>query len=495
MPSEPRPGPASPAPELVDGGFAIETAQAPMLHDGLNLADLAHVLDLRRRGVLPDQAAVELLTALLEIDAIPPADFPYDPSFGEAYNSRERVLVERLGNTAGWLHAGRPRREATRIAFRLFLRREVAGLVGDAADLGTALAEQARATAAVVFPDQTYLQHAQPSTVGHYLLAFAYPVLRDGQRLLEVVDWVNQSPGGSGCVNGTRLLDDRSPLAAQLGFDAVITHTRDAMWQRDGLVQLLAAATSLATTEDELAEDLEIWTSAEFDFVTLDDAYTRASVLMPQKRNPYALSMIRGSTSVLLGRLTGFLSLQKAPSARSDKLIFAYGEVPSAVDVARRMTRLLRGVVGTMRCNDERMRQQLWRGFSQATDLAEFVMTACGLDYRTAYQLVGRAVRDVAADGRGGADLRAADLDRAAKDVIGNPLGLDDGTLAGVIDPEAIIATRTVAGGAAPEAVRPMVAEVLERSESLRANARGRADAFDRAEHQLRARAREVIAG
>jgi argininosuccinate lyase len=494
MPAE-SPGPPGPAQELVDGGFAVETAQAPMLHDGLNLADLAHVLDLRRRRVLPDDASIELLLTLLDIDAIAATAFPYDPSFGEAYNSRERVLVDRLGDTAGWLHAGRPRREATRIAFRLYLRREAAGLVGDVADLATALAEQARATAAMVFPDQTYLQHAQPSTVGHYLLAFAYPVLRDGQRLLEVVDWVNQSPGGSGCVNGTRLLDNRSPLAADLGFDAVITHTRDAMWQRDGLVQLLAAATSLATTEDELAEDLEIWTSAEFDFVTLDDAYTRASVLMPQKRNPYALSMIRGSTGVLLGRLTGFLSLQKAPSARSDKLIFAYGEVPSAVEVARHMTRLLRGVVSTLTCNEQRMRQQLRRGFSQATDLAEFVMTACGLDYRTAYQLVGRAVRDVAAAGRGGAELRSADLDRAAAELIGRPLGLDDGTLAALVDPEAIVATRTAVGGAAPEAVRAMIDDVLGRAESLRANARRRVDGFERAEQRLRARAREVVAG
>jgi argininosuccinate lyase len=483
-----------PAPELIEGGFAIETADAPMLHDGLNLADLAHVLDLRARRLLPEEAAADLISALLDIDATPAADFPYDPRFGEAYNSRERVLVARLGDTAGWLHAGRPRREATRIAFRLFLRREVAGLIADVADLGSALADQARGHVDVLFPDQTYLQHAQPSTVAHYLLAFAYPVLRDGDRLNDVVDWVNRSPGGAGCVNGSRLLDDRSLLADLLGFDGVITHTRDAMWQTDGLVQLLSASASLATTQDELAEDLEIWASAEFDFVELDESYTRASVLMPQKRNPYALAMIRGATSTLIGRLAGFLSLLKGPSARSDKLIFAYGDIPAAVDVARRMTRLTRGVVSTMRFNAERMRQQLALGFSQATDLAELVMLRCGLDYRTSYQLVGRMVRLAADDERPGVDGWPELLDRAADELLGSPLELDREALADEIDPGAIVATRRAVGGAAREPVERMIEEIAERAGGLRRAADDRASSFGRSESRLREQARAVIA-
>ena len=481
-----------PADELVEGGFAIESADAPVLHDGLNLADLAHVLDLRSRRLLPDAASVALISALLDIDAVPADEFPYDPRHGETYNSRERVLVERLGDTAGWLHAGRPRREATRVAFRLFLRREISALAADVADLGTALADQARRHADVLFPDQTYLQQAQPSTVGHYLLAFAYPLLRDGDRLIDTVDWVNRSPGGAGCVNGSRLLEDRSPLAELLGFDGVITHTRDAMWQTDGLVQLLATSASLASTQDALAEDLEIWASAEFDFVDLDDAHTRASVLMPQKRNPYALSMIRGATGVLIGRLAGFLSVQKAPSARSDKLIFAYGEVPKAIDSTRRLTRLARAVVAGLRWNEDRMRAQLDRGFSQATDVAEVVMISCGLDYRTAYRLVGRAVRQAAAEGKGGAALGSDLLDRVAEEELGAPLGLDPDVLAAATDPASIVATRTAVGGAAHEAVLAMVDEITDRAEALRVAAGRRATAFARAESTLRNQARAV---
>jgi len=471
------------APELVEGAFALETSYAATLHEGLNLADMAHVLDLLAREVIPRAAARELLGALREIDGAEATTLPYDAADGEPYNSRERALVARIGSAAGWLHAGRPRREATRVAFRLLLRRRVA----DAAALGTALAEQANSAAAMLFGDQTYLQQAQPSTVGHYLLSFAYPVLRDAERLLDAVDWLNRSPGGAGCVNGTGLRPDREGLAARLGFDAVITHTRDAMWQTDGLVSLLAAVASLATTTDALAEDLEIWSSTEFDYVTLAEGYTRASVLMPQKRNPYALSIIRGAAGVLIGRLAGFLAVQKGPSARSDKLIFAYTEVPDALGLAARTTRLVRGVVSTLELHPRRMLVQLEGGFSQATDLAEAVMTVGGLDYRSAYRVVGTVVRRAAAAGGRGIDITADDISTAAEEVTGEPLVLDPDVVLAAVDPAAIVATRTGTGGAAPAPMAEMIDEVCAMADQLSTRARARAAAFDVAEAALRA--------
>ncbi len=483
---------AAPAQELVDGAFAIETSYAAALHDGLNLADLAHVLDLRARGVIPDPAAAALLGALLDIDAVPAADFPYDAADGEPYNSRERVLVERIGDTAGWLHAGRPRREATRIAFRLHLRRRVAGLIDDTAGLAAALGEQADATLRLLFGDQTYLQQAQPSTVGHYLLSFAYPVLRDAERLVDALTWVNRSPGGAGCVNGTGLRPDRESLAERLGFDSVIPNTRDAMWQTDGLIGLLATLGSVAVTQDGLAEDLEIWSANEFDFVNLGEAFTRASALMPQKRNPYALSIIRGAAGVITGRVAGFLALQKGPSARSDKLIFAYLEVPETLELARRSLRLSRGVVASLAFNDARLRASLDNGFSQATDLADHLMVACGLDYRSAYRIVGTAVHRVAASGRRGLDVTVDDLSDASRQLTGSPLELDVEALAHALDPAAIVASRIGTGGAAPGPAKAMVEEVADWAEALAATAQQRADAFAAADAAVRAQAARV---
>jgi argininosuccinate lyase len=480
----------TPAPELVDAGFGYESRGAAALHDGLNHADLAHVLDLLDRGIIPHPAAVALLRVVLDasMDAI-----GYDPRDGEPYNSRERAFAAQIGSAAGWLHAGRPRREATRVAFRLDLRRRTGRVVTAAAALARALAERAGHHRATLFADQTYLQHAQPSTVGHYLLSFAYPVIRDGRRLLEVFDWLNASPAGAGSVNGTRLQGDRIAAAARLGFASVIVNTRDAMWQVDGLVQLASTLASLALTQSSLAEDLEIWASPEFDYAELAEEYTRPSVLMPQKRNPYSLSMIRGTTGLLIGHVAGMLAVQKSPSARSDNLIFAYGEMPGALDHSLRMTELTTGVVATLTVNEARLRQALALGFSQSTDVAEQVMVSCGVDYRTAYRIVGGAVRRVAAEGGGAADLGPALLDEVSAEQLGRPLAIDAAALGDALDPAAIVTTRVAVGGAAPEPMDAMLADVAAEADELAAAARERLDAVDRAERSLVADARRVV--
>jgi argininosuccinate lyase len=475
-----------PSPELIAAAYVYESAGSAMLHRGLNHADMAHVIALHRLGIVPVDAATALLTVLLEADSVDAADFGYDPADGEPYNSRERLFVHQIGDHAGWLHAGRPRREATRIAFRLFLRREVNRLVASATDLALALAERAEANADTLFADHTYLQQAQPSTIGHYLISFAYPVLRDAKRLCDVIDWINSSPSGAGCVNGHRLTDDRHTISDLLGFDRVIANTRDAMWQVDGLIQLASAAASLATTQTSLAEDLEIFASSEFDYANLADEYSRSSILMPQKHNPYALSMIRGATGVVIGHVTGLLAVQKSPSARSDSLIFAYGEVPLLLDKMKGMTDLSRGVVETISFNKERLLDELNGGFSQAADLAEQVMLSCDLDYRTAYRTVGAAVQELAASGRSAADLTTADLDVAAMATIGRPLGLHPGEVAAALDPAAIVATRKAPGGAAAQPMQAMIAQVRAEAEAMRAQAEERAHRFDAAEEALR---------
>ena len=481
--------------ELVESGFALENDDAPFLHRGLNLADIAHVLDLAGRGLIPDEAERALLGLLLEADATPPEEFPYDPELGEPYNSREAWFVSRIGDVAGWLHAGRPRREAVRIALRLHLRRQIAELVVQAAGFAGEVAARADEHAHTVMPDQTYLQQAQPSTFGHYLLSFGYPVLRDARRLLDELDEVDCSPGGAGCVNGTRLLADRDVVARTLGFEGVIEHTRDAMWQVDGFIHVLAGAASLVSTLSKLAEDLEIWSSSEFDFVDLDDGYTRASVLMPQKRNPYALAIVRGACGVLIGRMTGFLSVSKSPSARSDNLIYAYGEVPRALDLTLRITRLASGVVRTLRVNTARMADEVHRGYTQATDLAEHLVQTCDVDYRTAYLVVGRVVRAASAGGVPGTAITGEMVDEAARAHLGRSLGLAGTDLSAVLDPWRIVLSRSARGGAAPEEVARMAAGLRESAAEIAARADRRLTTYRRAEERAVRLARERATG
>jgi argininosuccinate lyase len=490
-PAGPPAGP--PAAELIAAGFELENADAPLLHDGINLADIAHVLDLGCAGVIPPAAAGRILALLLEVLEIPAEEFPYEPAYGEPYNSRERYFVERAGDLAGWLHAGRPRREAMRVAFRLHVRTALVDLIEATAQLAAELGAVASAHARTLMADQTYLQHAQPSTFGHYVLSFAYPVLREGRRLDEALAWTDASPGGAGCVNGTRLRADRATVARLLGFRGIAEHTRDAMWQTDGLFDMVGAAAGLLVTQAKLAEDLEIWASQEFDYVTLADGYSRASVLMPQKRNPYALSIVRGAAGILIGRLTGLLAVAKTPSARSDNLIFAYGEVPRALDLALRTTRLSSGVVRTLEVNAARMRAALDTGFAQATDLAEYVMQQCGIDYRTAYRVVGRAVREASAAGLRGVDIDGALLDRAAIAVTGGPLQLTGRDLSAVLDPWQIVLSRTARGGAAPGEVTRMAADVRQQAADLAGGAQHWREEYQRARDSLVASARRCV--
>jgi argininosuccinate lyase len=483
-----------PAKALVEAGFAWEIADAPLLHHGLNLADIGHVLDLRHRKVIPERAAAGLLGVLLESHRTNPEDFPYEAAYGEPYNSRERHFVAQIGDDAGWLHAGRPRREAARVALRILLRRLTAELGVAAGGFAATTCRTALRNREVFMPDQTYLQQAQPSTFGHYLLGFVPPALRDGERLMSALGQINTSPGGAGCVNGSRLLDDRKVIADLLGFDDVITHTRDAMWQTDTFVDVLATSVSLLSNQSKLAEDLEIWSSQEFDYIDLAGPYTRASVLMPQKRNPYALSIVRGGGGVLIGRLTGFLAVVKSPSARSDNLIFAYGEIPKALEFASRITALMDGVVDTLTVNEERMWQRLEEGYTQATDLAEFVMMRCGVDYRAAYLIVGDVVRSASRRGVRGIDITPADLDVAALPIVGRSLGLDADEVRSVLDPRLIVATRSALGGAAPQAVTTMTEAYLAQAQDLSERARCELDGYAEAEARLLAEAEQVAA-
>lgn len=481
---------SGPAPEMVAAGYELEVADGPLLHRGLTLADLAHVLALAEHGVVDDDDCRELLGALLELADMPAEDFPFDPGYGDAYNSRERWLQPRVGRAAGWLAAGRPRREAGRIAFRVALRGRVVALAAAVARLAGALTEGADRHAGTLMADYTYLQAAQPTTFGHYLLSFAYPALRDGGRLREAHAWVNRSPGGAGGVAGPRLPVDRARVAELLGFDGYVEHTRDAMWQTDGLVSLLTAASLAVVNASRLAEDLEIYASSEFGLVAIGDAFCRASVLMPQKRNPYALSVIRGGAGTLTGRLTGLLATQRTPSARTDNLLYAYGEVTAAVDMATRLVDLAAAVTDSLEPDEAEMTRGAGRDFTQATDLTEALCRATGRDYRSCYLVVGRAVARATELGRGPEAVDADAIDHAARQVLGEPLSVPDEVVAQALDPEAAIATRTVPGGAAAEPMAAMVENCRRGVADLRSWADERRHAAAAAEEALLAEAR-----
>lgn len=453
---------SGPAPELVTAGYALEVGDAEILHEGLMLADLAHVIVLCEQGLIDDPAARALLGAILEMGSLPAEEFPYDVRLGDAYNSRERELERRLGSDAGYVHLGRTRREAGRIAFRLALRARLETLAIAVGSLVKTLADRAEECADASWADVTYLQLAQPSTFGHYLASFAEEGERHLPRLRGAHAWADISPAGSGGVSGTRLGLDRARMAELLGFSAIGRNTRDTMWTIDGLIDAVAAATQVAVTCDRLAEDLQIFASAGFGLVTIDSSLCRASVLMPQKRNPYALSVIRAGAGVMAGRLSGTVTTARTPSAATDNWLHSYGEVIAALELTTRLTDLTAAVVRTLSIDRDRLRASAADQQALATDLADELVLAGGMDYRSAYRVVARAVA-VALET--GSRISSVSLASACREVLGEdlPATAADINWAALEDPDAIVSTRREQGGCGPSSVRAEMSELRSR--------------------------------
>jgi len=463
---------SGPAPAMEIAGYGYEIGDAELLHTAMGRSHLAHVTMLCEQGVIPHADRAALFDGLVRMIEIPAGDFPYERRLGDVYNSQEKWLEDEIGSAAGWLSAGRTRREAGRIAFRLALRERLAELGQAAVALARSLTTAAERHAETLAPDYTYLQIAQATTFGHYLLSFAYPALRDADRIAAALAWVDCSPGGVGGVAGSRLPLDRARLARLLAFDGVIEHARDAMWQTDGLVDVCAAAVTATTNCARLAQDLEIYASAEFGIVQVGVDVSRGSALMPQKRNPYALPVIRGAAGLALGRLTGVAAMQQTPSARTDNLMYAYREVITGVQTAAEVVDLTAVVVAGLIISEDRLRQLAHTGFAQATDVAETLCLHGELDYRSAYRVVARAAALAVADGH--CDLTDAALAQACEEILGASSALPPIDLQALLDPQAAVDSRTIKGGAALASVCEMIRDCAERS--TRAGA-----AFDRA--------------
>ena len=448
---------SGPASELVQTAFARELTDQLALFKGMSLADMAHTVMLIEVGIIPHAEGAALLSALLALHEYPP-DFNPNPALGDLYTNREAWIGART-STVGWLGAGRARRESTTTGYRIIVRSYVLAFVSALIKCGSALVERASEYRSALMADYTYLQPAQPTTFGHYLLGFAYPLLRDLERLQALFNRTNQSPAGCGSVNGSRMPQNRERLAELLGFDGLAQHARDAMWQPDNPIESLSVLVSALVNIDRLAEDLQIFATAEFDLVELAEGHARASVIMPQKKNPYALAYVRGATNELIGMQASVAALGRTPSGQVDNRIFIYGDVPRALEMATGVAELMSAVLAGMSFHSSLAAARLENGFTTATDLAETITLETGLDFRTAHRIVGRLVREATLTNRTMRELTTADLDRAAQEILHRPLHLSETAFTHATDPATAIAARQGIGGAAPEPLSDMLSE------------------------------------
>jgi argininosuccinate lyase len=425
-------------------------------------ASRAHTLVLFRAGLLTDEQRDGLLAGL---DSL--AEDVADGSFGplatdeDVHAALERGLIDRVGpDLGGRLRAGRSRNDQVATLFRMWLRDAIRRVAGGVLDVVDALTAQAAAHPGAIMPGKTHLQSAQPILLAHHLLAHAHPLLRDVGRIVDLDGRTAVSPYGSGALAGTSLGLDPDTIAKELGFATAADNSVDATAARDFAAEAAFVFAMIAVDLSRLAEDIIIWSSTEFGYVTLHDSWSTGSSIMPQKKNPDIAELARGKSGRLIGNLAGLLATLKAqPLAYNRDL---QEDKEPVFDSAAQLELLLpamAGLVSTLTFNVERMAALAPAGYTLATDIAEWLVRQ-GVSFRAAHEAAGAAVRVAEQRGVGLEELSDDELAAISSDL--SPQVRD------VLSIEGSVSSRDARGGTAPSQVAGQLQVVREAAGRLR---------------------------
>lgn len=423
----------------------------------------AHANALRAAGLLTDEELAAMSDALDRLDAdVASGAFRPGPGDEDVHTALERGLLERAGtHLGGKLRAGRSRNDQIATLIRMYLREEARHLAGRVLDVADALLGQARRAGDAVMPGRTHMQHAQPVLVAHHLAAHAWPLLRDVDRWR---DWDRRaavSPYGSGALAGNTLGMDPRAVAAELGFDDSSPNSIDGTASRDVVAEFAFVAAMVGVDVSRLCEEIVVWNTKEFGYVTLDDAFSTGSSIMPQKKNPDVAELGRGKAGRLIGDLTALLTVLKGiPLAYDRDLQEDKEPVFDQVDTLDVLLPAVAGMVETMTLHLDRMAALAPQGFSLATDIAEWLVRR-GVPFREAHEISGACVR--AAEARGVELWDLTDEEFAAASPRLTPDVRD------VLSAQGSVRARSGRGGTAPVRVTEQLAEAAALVDDLRA--------------------------
>lgn len=359
------------------------------------LASKAHAKVLHKAGLLSDADLDTMLSGLTELgEKVASGKFVPAPTDEDVHGAMERGLIDIVGpELGGRLRAGRSRNDQVATLFRMWVRDAIRDTALQVSELVDALADQAAAHPKAIMPGKTHSQAAQPILLAHELLGHAQPLLRDIQRLQDLDKRLAVSPYGSGALAGSSLQLDPEAIAAELGFDSAAENSLDGTASRDFASETAFVLAQIAVDMSRLAEEIIYWCTPEYGYVTLDDAWSTGSSIMPQKKNPDIPELTRGKTGRLIGNLTGLLSTLKAqPLAYNRDLQEDKEPIVDSVAQLNLLLPSMTGLVSTLSFNEDRMRELAPRGFTLATDLAEW-MVRQGVPFREAHEASGACVR------------------------------------------------------------------------------------------------------
>ncbi len=431
-------------------GFDKRLAKQDIEGSRAHAAMLAHV------GILTDKDAETiregLLTVLSEIEG---GNFAFSTALEDIHMNVEARLKEVIGEPAGRLHTGRSRNDQVATDFKLWVRDQIDAAIDGLEALIRALLAQAEAGADWVMPGFTHLQTAQPVTWGHHMMAYVEMFARDRSRFVDARARMNESPLGAAALAGTSFPIDRHMTAAALGFDRPAANSLDAVSDRDFALEFLAAASICAMHLSRFAEELVVWSSAQFRFVTLSDRFSTGSSIMPQKKNPDAAELIRAKIGRVFGANVALMTVMKGlPLAYSKDMQEDKEQVFDAADNLMLALAAMTGMVGDMTANRASLEAAASSGFSTATDLADWLVRALNMPFRDAHHVTGALVKMAEDRGCDLPDLSLVDMQSVHSDITEDVF-----TVLGV---QNSVASRQSYGGTAPDQVRAQIARWKE---------------------------------
>jgi len=413
----------------------------------------AHAQMLGDCGIIEQSDVREIVASLSEILVdIEAGNFEFNQSDEDIHMSIEAELTRRIGDAGKRLHTARSRNDQVALDFRLHLKGEVATIHGYVLALIETLCDLAGMHKNTIMPAYTHLQRAQPSTLAHYVMAYANMLRRDVTRLEDCLERMDYSPLGCGALTGTTYPIDRESVAVALGFAGIMENSLDGVSDRDYALELMGDLAILMMHLSRFSEEIIMWCSWEFKFITLSDKYSTGSSIMPQKKNPDVAELVRGKTGRVYGGLVSLLTVMKAlPLAYNKDMQEDKEQVFDAVDTVKKCLPVFTAMVATMTVNAENMRRAAAEGFINATDCADYLVKK-GLPFRDAYTVVGKLVNVCGATGK---TLETLTLDeyKSASELF------EDDVFA-AISLDTCVAERRSAGGPAPEAVAVQIASV-----------------------------------
>lgn len=417
-------------------------------------ASKAHAHALKSAGVLSDAELSNILSGLERIlaDGIPAQD---DPEVEDVHHFVEKRLIALIGDTGRKLHTGRSRNEQIATDLRLYIRDAIDENVQLLGRFISALIEQAEKAGTSAMPSYTHLQRAEPVLVAHWLLAYVEMAFRDIDRLTDCRARVNQCPLGSGAIAGTILPLDRESIARELGFDAPTKNSLDATSDRDFCIEFVQSIATLGTHLSRWAEEMALFSTTEYGFITLPEQYATGSSAMPQKKNPDSLELIRGKSAALIANATQLLITMKGlPLAYNKDMQETQQPVFAAAEQSTAMLKVAAGFMSTVQFNLERMQAAASTGFMNAMAAAGYLVRK-GVPFRSAHEQIGTAVRLCVEKGCELQELSGGELQ-------GCGIHADAGFYAALQLP-AVLACHDVPGGTAPEHVKEALAAAKER--------------------------------